>query len=173
MPRKPKAEKKETETSKLEAAATEVTVGAEAEQKEKKKRKPKKKVAVVSIRRKESVARAIVKEGKGRVRINKLSIHAIQNPYLKEIMLEPVKMAGDRLNNLDIIITVDGGGAVGQAQAVRTVIAKGVVAYTKDDELRNIYHDYDRFLLVPDPRRVEPKKFKGRKARARFQKSYR
>ena len=32
---------------------------------------------------------------------------------------------------------------------------------------------YDRTLLVADPRRCEPKKFGGRSARARFQKSYR
>jgi ribosomal protein S9 len=32
---------------------------------------------------------------------------------------------------------------------------------------------YDRFMIVDDSRRVEPKKFKGPKARARFQKSYR
>ncbi|MEM2974693.1 MAG: 30S ribosomal protein S9, partial [Candidatus Micrarchaeia archaeon] len=90
-----------------------------------------------------------------------------------EIILEPIKMAGDRVNNLEILVDINGGGSVGQAQAARTAIAKGIVAFTKDDELKNIYLDYDRFLLVPDPRRVEPKKFKGRKARARFQKSYR
>jgi ribosomal protein S9 len=33
--------------------------------------------------------------------------------------------------------------------------------------------EWDRSLLVEDSRRVEPKKFKGPKARARFTKSYR
>merc|ERR1712046_492541 len=40
-------------------------------------------------------------------------------------------------------------------------------------EIKEILHTYDRSLLVADPRRTEPKKFGGRGARARFQKSYR
>ena len=40
-------------------------------------------------------------------------------------------------------------------------------------ELKDALLTYDRTLLVADPRRMEPKKFGGRGARARFQKSYR
>ena len=40
-------------------------------------------------------------------------------------------------------------------------------------ELKEILISYDRSLLVTDPRRAEPKKFGGRGARARIQKSYR
>jgi len=40
-------------------------------------------------------------------------------------------------------------------------------------QLRETLVAYDRTLLVADPRRCEPKKFGGRGARARFQKSYR
>lgn len=40
-------------------------------------------------------------------------------------------------------------------------------------EIKKILMDYDRTLLVADFRRCEPKKFGGRGARARFQKSYR
>lgn len=40
-------------------------------------------------------------------------------------------------------------------------------------EIKDILMNYDRSLLVADPRRTEPKKFGGRGARARFQKSYR
>lgn len=40
-------------------------------------------------------------------------------------------------------------------------------------EIKEILMSYDRSLLVADPRRPEPKKFGGRGARARFQKSYR
>jgi small subunit ribosomal protein S9 len=177
MPRKKKEEKTEekvesikTEPKAAETAIAEVTP---AEHKERKKKKSKKKFTVVSIRRKASVARAIIQDGKNTVRINKTALDAIQNPYIREIIREPVRMAGDRVKTLSIDVNVQGGGSVGQAQAVRTAIAKGIVAFTKDDELRNIYLHYDRFLLVTDPRRVEPKKFKGRKARARFQKSYR
>lgn len=40
-------------------------------------------------------------------------------------------------------------------------------------ELKKTLIAYDRSLLVADPRRMEPKKFGGRGARARRQKSYR
>jgi small subunit ribosomal protein S16e len=40
-------------------------------------------------------------------------------------------------------------------------------------EIKDLLVEYDRSLLVADPRRCEPKKFGGRGARARFQKSYR
>ena len=41
------------------------------------------------------------------------------------------------------------------------------------EELKDILMAYDRSLIVADPRRCEPKKFGGRSARSRFQKSYR
>lgn len=40
-------------------------------------------------------------------------------------------------------------------------------------EIKDILAQYDRSLLVADPRRCEPKKFGGPGARARYQKSYR
>ena len=40
-------------------------------------------------------------------------------------------------------------------------------------EIKEILMNYDRTLLVADPRRMEPKKFGGPGARARYQKSYR
>ena len=40
-------------------------------------------------------------------------------------------------------------------------------------EIKETLMSYDRSLLVADPRRCEPKKFGGRSARSRFQKSYR
>jgi small subunit ribosomal protein S16e len=64
--------------------------------------------------------------------------------------------------------------------AIRQAIAKGIVAYYQkyvDEqskrEIKETLVQYDRSLLVADPRRCEPKKFGGRGARARYQKSYR
>ena len=173
MPRKKKTETEKAENIAASGAKTEGAAAAAPEKAEKKKKRAKKKVAIVSIRRKESVARAIIKDGKGIIRVNNLSIGAIQNPYAREIIYEPIRMAGDRVNNLEIMVSIHGGGVIGQAQAARTAIARGIVAFTKDDELRAIYLDYDRFLLVPDPRRVEPKKPLGPKARKKKQKSKR
>lgn len=48
-----------------------------------------------------------------------------------------------------------------------------VVDESSKMEIRNMLIDYDRSLLVADPRRCEPKKFGGPGARARYQKSYR
>ena len=64
--------------------------------------------------------------------------------------------------------------------AIRQAIAKAIVAYYQKyvdeatkKEIKETLLQYDRTLLVADPRRCEPKKFGGRGARARFQKSYR
>lgn len=77
-------------------------------------------------------------------------------------------------------IKVTGGGHVSQVYAIRQAIAKGLIAYTakyvdesSKNELKKIFAAYDRTLLITDSRRMEPKKFGGRGARARFQKSYR
>ena len=59
-------------------------------------------------------------------------------------------------------------------------IAKSIIAFHQkfsDEqtkrELKELLLQYDKGLLVADPRRCEPKKFGGKGARARFQKSYR
>ena len=64
--------------------------------------------------------------------------------------------------------------------AIRQAIAKSLVAYYQKfvdeatkKEIKDILLTYDRTLLVADPRRCEPKKFGGRAARAKYQKSYR
>jgi small subunit ribosomal protein S9 len=138
------------------------------------KPKPKKpKVVVTRGKRKESIARAYVQDGKGVVRINSFSLDGLPRGYLKSIMIEPLTIAGDKAKNLNIRVIVKGGGVMSQAEAVRTAIARGVVEFAGDEELRKSISGRDRFMLLEDSRRVEPKKYKGPKARARFQKSYR
>jgi len=82
-------------------------------------------------------------------------------------------MVGDRAKNLDISVQASGGGFVGQASAARTAVARGLLAWLKDDQLREMFKAYDRSLIVNDPRRKLPKRPGGRGARARRQKSYR
>merc|ERR1711924_493382 len=94
---------------------------------------------------------------------------------------EPILLLGQqRFANVDIRVRVKGGGHVAQIYAIRQAIAKSLVAYyqkyvdeTSKQEIKDILLAYDRTLLVADPRRCEPKKFGGRSARSRFQKSYR
>lgn len=88
-------------------------------------------------------------------------------------ILEPLRLAGKRADSVDITVNVHGGGIMGQADAIRTAIARGLVQYLNDTELESLYRDYDRTLIVPDTRRKLPKKPLGRGARKKRQKSYR
>ncbi len=164
------------ETEKMEKTEkTEIGKEEEKGEKEKKKKKKKKKIVMSFARRKEAKARARIKEGKGRILINSYTLDNIKNEIVKDLILEPINLAKDYVDfdGIDIKVNVKGGGVMGQAQAVRSAIAKALVDYTRSSELRRKILAYDRFMLVDDVRVVEPKKYKGRKARARFQKSYR
>lgn len=137
-----------------------------------KAKKEKVKVVVARGKRKEAVARAVVRSGRGIVRINNMTLDCM-HPYLRNMILEPLEIAGDIANNLSISVNVRGGGVMSQADAARNAIARGIVKFTGSDELKEKYIKTDRFLIVEDYRRIEPKKYLGPKARARYQKSYR
>jgi small subunit ribosomal protein S9 len=146
---------------------------APAEQKKKKPSKKKEKFFHARGKRKESVARATISEGKGVVRINSMLVDFVEPMSLRDILLEPVQLAGDSAANLDINVNVYGGGIVGQMQAARVAIAKALIRHTGSEELKKKMIAVDRNMVIEDIRRVEPKKYKGPKARARYQKSYR
>jgi small subunit ribosomal protein S9 len=132
-----------------------------------------KKVIHTSGKRKTAIARGKFRAGKGRVRINKSPVE-LYDPELARLKIqEPLTLAGDFLDKIDIDVRVVGGGVMGQAEAARMVIAKGLVQWTSDMELKEKFNLYDRTMLVGDPRRSEPKKYGGPGARARKQKSYR
>ena len=129
-------------------------------------------------KRKRAVARvSLLQGGNGLVTINGVDISLIKPREIRELILEPINAtdaAAQVAKASDIRVSVYGGGFSGQAQAARAAIAKAIVqASPAPDALRSFYMEYDRHLLVDDTREVEPKKFKGPKARARFQKSYR
>jgi len=134
-----------------------------------------KKVLAVSGKRKTAIARALIKPGAGRVRINKVPIEIFEPEVAREKILEPLIQAGDEIwKQLDIDVKVYGGGYMGQAEAARMAIARGLWEWNKKSpQLKRIFTEYDRTLLAGDPRRKEPKKFGGPGARARDQKSYR
>ena len=77
------------------------------------------------------------------------------------------------MSDIDIEVDVRGGGIIGQANAIRTAISRGIVEWTNDTKIRDIFVEYDRNLLVKDSRQKETKKFGGPGARAKYQKSYR
>lgn len=127
-----------------------------------------------SGKKKEAVARATVKEGEGRVRVNSRPIELVEPESARLKMMEPFRIAGDEVREeVDVEVNVEGGGYAGQADAVRTAIARGLVDWSGDAELREAFMEFDRSLLVNDSRQKEAKKFGGPGARARYQKSYR
>lgn len=124
-------------------------------------------------KRKTSVARVVIKEGKGRVRVNNKPLPLIKPIMAREKIIEPLMLAGEYADQVDISVKVHGGGPMSQASATRMGIAQGLVKYTKSKNLRSKYIDYDRTMLAGDARRKESKKFGGPGARRRKQKSYR
>ncbi|MCW3994317.1 MAG: 30S ribosomal protein S9 [Candidatus Bathyarchaeota archaeon] len=135
---------------------------------------PAKKVLVISGKRKTATARAVVKPGIGRIRINRIPLEIYEPEIAREKIMEPLIHAGDDvLKQLDVDVKVSGGGYMGQAEAARMVIANALLKWTKSSRLRRVFVEYDRTMVVGDPRRKEPKKFGGPGARARDQKSYR
>ena len=126
-----------------------------------------------SGKKKTATARATLKDGKGRVRINKVPLEIYEPKLARLKIMDSVLLAGDFVKGIDIDVFVSGGGTIGQADAIRTAIAKGIVEWTGDTGLKEAYSEYDRNLLVSDHRQKEKKKFGGRGARAKYQKSYR
>ncbi len=125
-------------------------------------------------KKKTAIARAVIRAGKGRVRINGVPIEIIEPELARLRMMEPLILAGEKIwHSVDIDVNVKGGGVMGQAAAVRMAIARGLVAWTKSPELKRLYEEYDRFMLSGDPRRTEPKKPGLKHARSKRQKAYR
>ena len=130
-------------------------------------------VVLATGKRKAAVARATVRKGMGLVRYNHRPLELVEPELIRQKVQEPLLMVGDRTKNLDISVETSGGGFIGQASAARTAVARGLLAWLEDDQLREMFKHYDRSLVVNDPRRKLPKRPGGRGARKRRQKSYR
>jgi len=132
------------------------------------------KVVHISGKRKAATARVTIKEGKGVIRINKLLLDHYKPFLAKAKIQEPLILAGDDIvKKVNIDVNVKGGGWLGQCEASRLAIAKGLVQFTGSKKLEKTFLDYDRNLLVADVRFKEPYKPNDSKARAKRQKSYR
>ncbi len=132
-----------------------------------------KKTVHTSGKRKMSIARATVKKGSGKVRINKKSLEIIYPELAREKIRESLILAGEIPKKVNIDVKIEGGGVMSQAEAARNAIAKGLVEYTGDKGLKEKYLEYDRHLLVADVRRTEPQKPCRSSARAGKQTSKR
>lgn len=102
----------------------------------------------------------------------------VQPEILRLKVFEPLLILGkERFSNVDIRIRVSGGGQVAQVYVIRQALAKAIVAFyqkfvdeASKEEIKKILVQYDRSLLVADPRRCKPKKFGGPGASARYHK---
>lgn len=122
-------------------------------------------------KRKKAIARATIKPGKGHITVNGIEINTFGSEMFRLRILEPIILAGNTIQSLDIAITCCGGGLNGQADAIRVAIARALVEH--DSKLETVFDDYDRMLLVADVRRNEACKPNDSKPRAKRQKSYR
>jgi len=123
-------------------------------------------------KRKSAIARAVLKPGKGIVKINNIELDNYQPELFQLKIKEPLILAGDISNQVDISVKVIGGGMSSQTVAARLAIGKALAEYSP--RLKKIFLDYDRQLLVADVRRKESAKpNRHGQARAKRQKSYR
>ena len=131
-------------------------------------------------KKKTSTAVATCTQGTGSIRVNGKALGLIEPESLRLKVFEPIFLVGgNKFKDVNIRVRVQGGGQSNQIFAVRQAIAKALLAYYQkyhDEqskrELKEVFLQYDKTLIVTDPRRAEPKKFGGKGARARFQKSY-
>jgi len=131
------------------------------------------KIINTSGKRKTAIARATMKAGKGRIRINSVPLEIYGTELVRMKISEPLLLIPNAVEGVDVAIDVQGGGIMGQAEAVRTALARGILKWSNDPQIKEVYLAYDRTLLVNDSRQKEAKKPHGRGARKKFQKSYR
>jgi len=116
-------------------------------------------------RRKEAVARVYMSKGTGTITVNgKEYKEYFPLMYLQNQVELPLKTI-DAISSFDIVVTVQGGGPKGQAEAIKLGIARAICEM--DAEYRPLLKKDG--LMTRDPRSVERKKFGKRKARRSFQ----
>ena len=116
-------------------------------------------------RRKSSVARLFLKSGNGKITINGKDFKVFfPQEYIRQIVLDPMKVSGAEIN-FDLNINVEGGGFKGQSEAIRLAISRALVKINEDYKKPLKEKKY----LTRDARVVERKKPGKPKARKSFQ----
>lgn len=116
-------------------------------------------------RRKTSVARVVLRSGKGEFKVNGRALDVFfPLKTSQDEALAPFKVTGTE-GTFDVSANVNGGGFTGQAQAVRLAISRALSLMSGE------YHTNlkKEGFLTRDPRMVERKKYGRPKARKRFQ----
>ncbi len=132
------------------------------------------KTPTVSGKRKRSVAKATIALGIGRVRVNSKLLSLVEPEIARLRLSEPLILAGELAKKVNIDIAVSGGGWASQSDAARLSIARALYDFSKSEDLKKKFLEYDRHLMVADTRRKEQRKPGTHShARSRRQLSYR
>lgn len=133
-------------------------------------------------KKKRAVATCVCTQtGEFSIRVNKVPFKLLTNTLMVAKLKEIICIVEQaNIKELSFDLTCRVGGDVSRVYAVRMAFAKAILAFYgtyldewKKQEIQKRLLDFDRFSLVSDPRKREPKKFGGPGARARYQKSYR
>ncbi|MEN0016587.1 MAG: 30S ribosomal protein S9 [Bacteroidota bacterium] len=115
-------------------------------------------------RRKTSVARIYLSEGKGSITINKTPLKTyFPVAHTSTLIKQPLREV-KATDQYDVQVNVKGGGFTGQAEAIRLAIARALCEVNPEHRpsLKK------KKLLARDPRSVERKKYGRKKARKKF-----
>jgi len=116
-------------------------------------------------RRKASVARVYMSNGKGKIEVNGKDYKVyFPQPNISAKLMEPFETV-ELTGKYDLKVNVNGGGFKGQAQAIRMAISRALVKM--NEEFRSPLKS--RKFLMRDARVVERKKYGKPKARKSFQ----
>ena len=116
-------------------------------------------------RRKTSVARVYMSEGKGNIMVNKKSYSDFFDTAILQYKIQQPFSLTETKDKFDLLVTVKGGGINGQAEAIRLAISRALVEF--NEEFKPVLKSEG--LMTRDPRMVERKKYGRRKARRAFQ----
>ncbi|MBN2423248.1 30S ribosomal protein S9 [Candidatus Woesearchaeota archaeon] len=123
-------------------------------------------------KRKTAIAKATLKKGSGKIRINHKLLELHQPEMYRLKIQEPLILADKIADEVDINVIVKGGGAMSQAESARLAIGRCLAEYSP--KLKSVLLEYDRQLLVADVRYKETHKPNTHgHARSKKQKSYR
>ncbi|MEK8089824.1 30S ribosomal protein S9 [Thermithiobacillus plumbiphilus] len=112
-------------------------------------------------RRKTSTARVYIRPGKGAIIVNKRSLEEyFGRETSRMVVRQPLELTGNA-DRFDIMVNVAGGGASGQAGAIRHGITRALMVY--DEALRGTLRKAG--FVTRDAREVERKKVGKHKAR--------
>lgn len=129
---------------------------------------------IASGKRKRAVARAVLKEGEGKITINKQDHKNLQK-FDRLKIEEPLRIAEEILGkvNFNVDIYMRGGGEKSQIEAARLALARAIIKFSGSKKLRETYLEYGGDLLIADIRRKEQYKPGDSRARKKRQSSKR